>query len=470
MASWATPRFEGDDGYGIPIVVEDKKKKSKKHAMASFKTSEEIYTFLEDIWKEVWTQQEEDEKEAKEQAIAREKAEKEEIARLEQEKREAEELKIKQAKEAEERRILEQKKKEEARIKAEEERARVAAEREKKIQAAKEKADLKAKEAAEARERAKEQQEQLAEEEAEAKRLAEEEREEARLRAQEEEDERAMMNSHATASDIDDMSVNMDQIVDGGDAKPTEVVSNDPGPTADIISSADAPAVSNTLERQDEKEAEQKSDVVNIGITVVKEAASSDNEDENEESLQEDDGLTDEERIEKKALEAATFIFNRANELHDDGKYLQAIPLYEEALYTRELYIHSPEDTRIIELVSMMGQNYSKLRDFKKADHFYQLGSDYTIAKYNYFSAEAVESMQPLIKNYHAMGQIGEAHKLIQECVDIRVQIHGEDDPETAIMYQLMSSSLLTMGRFQDAKYNSDRAYAILYKAYGMKT
>lgn len=449
LFAWAMPRFEGDEEYGAPmIVVEDESKKKKKlkkkrvevEDNGGFKNAEDMYDFLDDLWQDVWTATEDDEREAHERAVLKEKLEREEILRIAEEKKKAEEKRIQEEKEkaakaAEAERLREEKRKQKEldKIAAAEERLNKAAE-------AKQRAEMKAKEAAEARARMKEEKEAQMELDREA---AEEAAAQAAIRAQEEAEEQEA--ARLKAVEDEDARAFADSDHEGGDHAP-------------VVIADDGDAASNAAPNDN-------GGGVNIGIVVMKDGDGTLDSSLEEE---EEEELSPEELAVKKALEAAEFIFNRANELHREKKYTQCIPLYEEALYTRELHLPN-DDARIIEIVFAMGQNYSKMRDFDKAHDYYQLTCDYTIDKHGYTSIEVSDALLHLVRNFEDMGKVLEAHDHLQQSIDIRIDVIGSDDVNMVPLYVKQVQSLLFLSKTQEAKYSADNAYAIAFKAYGNK-
>lgn len=442
---WAVPRFEGDDSYGEPVVVETvveapKKKKKKKHkAVVEVHEAggpEEMETFLEDIWHDVWSQQEADEKDAHEKALLKAKLEQEQLAKAAEEKRLAEEARVAAEKAAAEKEEAKRKAKEEAQKKRAEEKLKKEEERAQKALEAKERAEKNAAEAAENRAKAqelKEIQDRLDKEEEERRAAAAAEQEEkdktARLEAEElAEDERAMEDSNEEES--------------VGYIAPVEEIEQD---SAEAVGSS----------------------TMNVNIRIGGEENEPDEAGEDEESLDEED-MTPEQLQAKKALEAAFYLYNRGKELHEGEQYVKAIPILDECKYTRDLYLDH-DHPKIIEVLLLIAENYSKLRRYEDALQYFQLCCDCTVSRYEYHSQQTSDIIFHIVKNFQNMGRYLDANDSLMEIVEIRIELYGDAHVLAADAFYHYSLNLCTLGRYQDAKYNADRAYAIYHKAFGNK-
>lgn len=428
LTTWAMPRFPGDPDFA-----------------ASLPTDHSITTNTDSVssWGAVWHRNitaddkimtKEERKRAEEEARKEfedniRRQEEEEMRRLAAEKKAAEEaiaLQEKLLKEAEEKARRAAEEEEEKRLLAiEEEKRRIIKEgEEKKEEEARILREAEEKKRQEEEERAREEAERKAREEAEEKALREAEEKE-RLEA-----ERIKQEEEARARG----EVEQTENVDGGQTDDS-AQSNAPSslPTSAVTSSIILPSSFAGM------------DVSNLTPAEIKKF---------------------------KALDAATFLFDRAVTLYQEGgiRHWKAQPLFDEALSVRNVYFTNEDEREpVVQVLLASASNLKMMCKYKEAMAMFKEAYQIRVSLVGDMCVPAAEVRVLIAQNLVAQGQFRAAGDEFNAASEVIAKVLDPTHPTIGMVMLDLAVNYVRLNKFAEAKATADRGFAILNKAYGTK-
>jgi CHAT domain-containing protein len=209
-----------------------------------------------------------------------------------------------------------------------------------------------------------------------------------------------------------------------------------------------------------------------------------------------------------RALHEARKRFDEALDLEDEGKYKEALQLYERALETRERLL-GPEHRDVAASIDSVAGVYTRRGEYVQAEPLHKralairekaLGKDHPeIAKgltnlgtlYYYqgkyqeaeplykraldINEKALDKYHPTIATsllnlaalYTAQGKYGPAEPLYKRDLDINEKAQGKDHPDTATTLNNLAALYYQQGRYEEAEPLYKRALDIREKALG---
>src|SRR5208282_1491763 len=121
----------------------------------------------------------------------------------------------------------------------------------------------------------------------------------------------------------------------------------------------------------------------------------------------------------------------RVNQLIEQGKYQEAIPIAERAVEVAK-HTLGPDHPKTADALNDLGFIFQKIGNYAKAEPLYQealrirqkvLGSEHS---------DTAESLNNLASLYWAMGEYVKAEPLLEEALGIRQKVFGSGHPDTA--------------------------------------
>jgi tetratricopeptide (TPR) repeat protein len=156
----------------------------------------------------------------------------------------------------------------------------------------------------------------------------------------------------------------------------------------------------------------------------------------------------------------------RVNQLIEQGKYQEAIPIAERAVEVAK-HTLGPDHPKTADALNDLGFIFQKIGNYAKAEPLYQeelrirqkvLGPEHP---------DTANSLNNLAALYWAMGEYVKAEPLLKEALRIRQKVFGSGDPDTAQSLNNLAELYQAMGEYAKAEPLLQEALRIRQKVLG---
>ena len=169
----------------------------------------------------------------------------------------------------------------------------------------------------------------------------------------------------------------------------------------------------------------------------------------------------DPERLETAdALNDLGFIFQKI------GNYAKAEPLYQEALRIRQKVL-GPEHPDTASNLNDLASLYQDMGEYTKAEPLYQEAIRIRQKVLGPEHSDTAESLNNLASLYWAMGEYVKAEPLLKEALQIRQKVFGSGHPDTAQSLNNLAELYQAMGEYAKAEPLLQEALRIRQKVFG---
>ena len=159
-------------------------------------------------------------------------------------------------------------------------------------------------------------------------------------------------------------------------------------------------------------------------------------------------------------------LLQQALQLSDQGKYNDAIPLYEKALAIFENNIGS-ENPIVAKLVYILATLHYSQGRYDKAEPLFQRFLTIGEKTLGENHPSVADSLNKLARFYLFQGRYDEAEPLFQRALAINEKAYGDNHPHVGNSLNNLAGLYLFQGRYDEAEPLFQRALAINEKAYG---
>jgi tetratricopeptide (TPR) repeat protein len=156
----------------------------------------------------------------------------------------------------------------------------------------------------------------------------------------------------------------------------------------------------------------------------------------------------------------------QANQLIDQGKYQEAIPIAERALEVAKRTL-GPEQPETVEALNNLGFVFKMIGAYAKAEPLYQEALRILQKVLGPEHPDTATSLNNLAELYQAMGEYAKAEALLQEALRIQQKVLGPEHPDTATSLNNLAELYQAMGEYAKAEALLQEALGIRRKVLG---
>ena len=160
------------------------------------------------------------------------------------------------------------------------------------------------------------------------------------------------------------------------------------------------------------------------------------------------------------ALNDLGFIFQKI------GNYAKAEPLYQEALRIRQKVL-GPEHSDTAESLNNLASLYWAMGEYVKAEPLLKEALRIRQKVFGSGHPDTAQSLNNLAELYQAMGEYAKAEPLLQEALRIRQKVLGSENPDTAVSLNNLAELYRVMGEYAKAEPLYQEGLRILQKVLG---
>ena len=160
------------------------------------------------------------------------------------------------------------------------------------------------------------------------------------------------------------------------------------------------------------------------------------------------------------ALNDLGFIFQKI------GSYAKAEPLYQEALRIRQKVL-GPEHSDTAESLNNLASLYWAMGEYVKAEPLLKEALRIRQEVFGSGHPDTAQSLNNLAELYQAMGEYAKAEPLLQESLRIRQKVLGSEHPDTAVSLNNLAELYRVMGEYAKAEPLYQEGLRILQKVLG---
>ena len=156
----------------------------------------------------------------------------------------------------------------------------------------------------------------------------------------------------------------------------------------------------------------------------------------------------------------------QVNQLGEQGKYQEAIPIAERAVEVAKR-VRGPENHETAEALNNLGLLFKKIGDYVKAEPLYQEALRIRQKVLGPEHPDTAESLNNLAVLYQATHEHAKAEPLLQEALRIRQKVLGSEHPDTALSLNNLAELYDDMGEYAKAEPLLQEALRIRQKVLG---
>jgi tetratricopeptide (TPR) repeat protein len=160
------------------------------------------------------------------------------------------------------------------------------------------------------------------------------------------------------------------------------------------------------------------------------------------------------------ALNDLGFIFQKI------GNYAKAEPLYQEALQIRQKVL-GPEHPDTANSLNNLASLYWAMGEYVKAEPLLKEALGIRQKVFGSGHPDTAQSLNNLAELYQAMGEYAKAEPLLQEALRIRQKVLGSENPDTAVSLNNLAELDRVMGEYSKAEPLYQEGLRILQKVLG---
>ena len=160
------------------------------------------------------------------------------------------------------------------------------------------------------------------------------------------------------------------------------------------------------------------------------------------------------------ALNDLGFIFQKI------GNYAKAEPLYQEALRIRQKVL-GPEHSDTANSLNNLASLYWAMGEYVKAEPLLKEALGIRQKVFGSGHPDTAQSLNNLAELYQAMGEYAKAEPLLQEALRIRQKVLGSENPDTAVSLNNLAELYRVMGEYSKAEPLYQEGLRILQKVLG---
>jgi len=160
------------------------------------------------------------------------------------------------------------------------------------------------------------------------------------------------------------------------------------------------------------------------------------------------------------ALNDLGFIFQKI------GNYAKAEPLYQEALQIRQKVL-GPEHPDTANSLNNLASLYWAMGEYVKAEPLLKEALGIRQKVFGSGHPDTAQSLNNLAELYQAMGEYAKAEPLLQEALRIRQKVLGSENPDTAVSLNNLAELYRVMGEYSKAEPLYQEGLRILQKVLG---
>lgn len=156
----------------------------------------------------------------------------------------------------------------------------------------------------------------------------------------------------------------------------------------------------------------------------------------------------------------------QGNALYKQGKYREALPLYERSLAIREKAL-APQHPDTALSLNNLASVYQSMGDYAKALPLHERALAFNEKALGSQHPHTASSLSHLASVYHSMGDFAKALPLHERALAINEKALGSQHPDTATSFNELASVFRSMGNYPKALPLYERALGIREKALG---